>query len=125
MFENAILLPSLPSIGIAEIIIVLVVAIVAYFLVFNNFEKHLPVTRRILKLGIVVGTLVILGVLFGWYVYWGVIAIMTIGQIVLHGWYFPKKGINGLTAEPYDQYLATIQTMKGRNKSQVDKEKSA
>jgi len=125
MFENAILLPSLPSIGIAEIIIVLVIAIVAYFLVFNNFEKHSPVTRRILKLGIVVGTLVILGVLFGRYVYWGVIVIMTIGQIVLHGWYFPKKGINGLTAEPYDQYLATIQTMKGRNKSQVDKEKSA
>jgi hypothetical protein len=31
----------------------------------------------------------------------------------LHGWYFPKKGINGLTAEPYDRYLEVIQEMKG------------
>lgn len=38
---------------------------------------------------------------------------MTLGQIYLHGWYFPKHGINGLTAEPYDKYLEVIEKMKG------------
>ena len=41
---------------------------------------------------------------------------MTIGQVVLHGWYFPKQGINGLTAEPYDKYLETIEKMKGKDR---------
>ncbi len=39
---------------------------------------------------------------------------MTVGQVILHGWYFPKHGINGLTAEPYDIYLETIERMKGK-----------
>jgi len=113
MLVNSILLPSLPAVTITEVLVVFTIASVAYFVVFNNFEKHLPIARRILKLFIVVGTLAITGLLFSRYAFWGVITLMTIGQIVLHGWYFPKKGINGLTAEPYDKYLATIQEMKG------------
>ena len=116
MVVNSILLPSLPAVTTTELLIVFTIASVAYFVVFNNFEKHLPVARRILKLFIVVGTLAIICLLFSRYAFWGLITLMTMGQIILHGWYFPQKGINGLTAEPYDKYLATIQEMKGKKK---------
>jgi hypothetical protein len=63
---------------------------------------------------VVVGVLATIGILFGRFAFWGLITLMTIGQIYLHGWYFPKNGINGLTAEPYDKYLETIEKMKGK-----------
>ena len=113
MFEHPLLLSSLSPIRLTEILMVLAIASTAYFLVFNNFEKHLPLKRRVVKLLVVVGILAVLGVLFGRYVFWGIITLMTLGQIYLHGWYFPKHGINGLTAEPHDKYLEVIEKMKG------------
>ena len=114
MFEQPVLSPSSPPISFNAILIVLMIASAAYFLVFNNFEKHLPAQRRVVKLFMVIGVLAIIGILFGRYAFWGVITLMTIGQVILHAWYFPKQGINGLTAEPYDRYLAAIQKMKGQ-----------
>ncbi|MBL8089514.1 MAG: hypothetical protein JNJ43_04265 [Anaerolineales bacterium] len=97
-----------------EILIVLIIASIAYFIVFNNFEKHVSTQKRITKLFIVVGVLSIIGILFGRFAFWGMIALMTIGQVYLHGVYFPKHGINGLTAEPYDKYLELTERMKGK-----------
>lgn len=114
MFSNSILFPSLPAVSLTEILIVLTMASLAYFVVFNKFEKHVPMQRRIIKLVILVGVLAIIGILFGRFAFWGVIALMTIGQVYLHGVYFPKHGVNGLTAEPYDKYLETIARMKGK-----------
>ena len=113
MFEQPVILHRLPPIHLNEILIVFIVASIAYFLAFNNFEKHLPTARRVTKLFIVVSILAVIGILFGRYIFWGVIALMTMGQIYLHGWIFPKHGINGLTAEPYDKYLEVIEKMKG------------
>lgn len=112
MLNQPLLLPAFLPLGLADILIVLTISSLAYFVVFNNFEKHLPAQRRLTKLVIVNGVLAVIGILFGRVVYWGVIAVMTIGQIYLHGWYFPKHGINGLTAEPYDKYLQVIEEMK-------------
>lgn len=114
MFEHPVFFKSLPVITLIEILIVLTIASLAYFVVFNNFEKHVPTQNRIIKLFIVVGVLSIIGILFGRFAFWGVIGLMTIGQVYLHGVYFPKHGINGLTAEPYDKYLETIERMKGK-----------
>ena len=114
MFEQPVIFPALSPISLVEILTVLTIASIAYFLVFNNFEKHVPVQKRLAKLLIVVGVLAAIGVLFGRFAFWGVIALMTIGQMYLHGVYFPKHGINGLTAEPYDKYLETIERMKGK-----------
>ena len=113
MFDRPLFLPTVSPISLAEILIVFTIASIAYFLAFNNFEKHLPIKRRITKLFVVVGVLAVVGILFGRYVYWGIITLMTMGQIYLHGWYFPKQGINGLTAEPHDKYLEVIAKMKG------------
>jgi hypothetical protein len=114
MFEQSIIFPNLPSVSLTEILIVLSMASLAYFVFFNKFEKHVPVQRRITKLVIVVGVLSVIGILFSRFAFWGVIALMTVGQVYLHGVYFPKHGINGLTAEPYDKYLETIERMKGK-----------
>ena len=114
MFDQPVVLRALAPISLAEILIVFTIASMAYFLAFNNFEKHLPIQRRVTKLFVVVGVLAIIGILFGRFAFWGLITLMTIGQIYLHGWYFPKHGINGLTAEPYDKYLETIEKMKGK-----------
>lgn len=100
-----------------EILIVLTIASLAYFVVFNNFEKHLLPQRRITKLFSVVGILAVIGILFGRYTFWGMIMMMTIGQVYLHGWYFPKQGINGLTAEPHEKYLEVIEKMKGNKRT--------
>jgi hypothetical protein len=113
MLKQPIIFSALSPISLIEILAVLIIAGIAYFLVFNNFEKHVPIQGRIIKLGVVVGVLVIIGILFGRYAFWGVITLMTFGQIYLHGWYFPKHGINGLTAEPHDKYMEVIERMKG------------
>jgi len=117
MLEHPTFLPSLPPISLNEILLVLAIASTAYFFVFNNFEKHLPIKRRITKLFVVVGALAVLGILLGRYAFWGVIILMTIGQVYLHGVYFPKHGINGLTAEPHDKYLEVIAEMKGNKQT--------
>ena len=117
MFEQPAIFPTLSPISFVEILIVFTIASIAYFFVFNNFEKHLPIQRRVTKLFVVVGVLAIIGILLGRFAFWGLITLMTVGQIYLHGWYFPKHGINGLTAEPYDKYLETIERMKGKKGS--------
>ena len=113
MVELAILFPSLPAASLVEILIVLTIASLAYFVVFNNFEKHVPTTQRVTKLLVVIGVLAAIGIFLSRYAFWGVIGLMTIGQVYLHGWYFPKHGINGLTAEPHEKYLEVIAKMKG------------
>jgi hypothetical protein len=40
LFENSIFFPSTPSVSLTEILVVFAVACIAYFLAFNNFEKH-------------------------------------------------------------------------------------
>ena len=107
--------PSMPSVILTEILIVFAIASLAYFVVFNNFERHVLLRRRLAKLVILVGVLAMIGLLFGRIVFWGIISLMAIGQIYIHGVYFPKHGINGLTAEPHDRYLEVINKMKGNN----------
>ncbi|MGH8430144.1 MAG: hypothetical protein ACREUF_07045 [Solimonas sp.] len=85
-------------------------------IVFNNFEKHLPVWRRCAKFAVLVSALAVIGALFGRLVFYVALAALTLGQVVLHAWWFPRHGINGLTAEPYDRYLALIARMKHRRR---------
>ncbi len=115
--NQPIFFPSLPPISVTEIAVVFTVASLAYFVVFNKFEKHVPLKRRVAKLFILVGVLTGIGILFGRYGFWGLIGLMTIGQIYVHGWYFPKHGVNGWTAEPYDRYLELTEEMKGNRKA--------
>lgn len=82
--------------------------------VFNAFEKHLPWWRRVLKHGLVFGIVAAVRIALGAGALLAVLGVITAGQLVLHAWYFPKHGINGLTAEPYEKYLELISKMKKR-----------
>jgi hypothetical protein len=84
--------------------------------VFNNFERHLPLWRRISKHGLVFVAVCLIRIYAGRIGMLVFLAAMTTGQLVLHAWWFPKNGINGLTAEPYDKYLALVSRMKSRTK---------
>jgi hypothetical protein len=86
-------------------------------IVFNNFERHLPLYRRIAKYAILFAVLALIGLLLGRIAFWSVIGLMAIGQTVLHAWWFPRNGINGLTAEPHERYLELIGRMKDRRRA--------
>ena len=83
-------------------------------LIFNNFEKHLPWWRRIAKIVIIVGVLFLIGLIGRIWIYVS-LGIMALGIAILHGYWFPKHGINGITAEPYEEYLKLIRKNKDTN----------
>jgi hypothetical protein len=33
---------------------------------------------------------------------------IVVGVLVVHGWWLPRKGVNGWTAEPRDRYFALM-----------------
>jgi hypothetical protein len=123
LHKPSLVFSEFPSVSTHEVIITVLIAAAANFIVFKNFDKHLGAARRISKLVVLTAILTFIGILFGRQIYWGVIFIMTIGQIILHGWYFPMHGVNGLTAEPYDEYLALINKMKGKREDSWSKGK--
>ncbi|MGE0772230.1 MAG: hypothetical protein AB7K37_10995 [Cyclobacteriaceae bacterium] len=71
---------------------------------FGHFEEHTPKWRRVLKLLLFVGLVVLITSTIGrlWtYVFLGA---MLAAVAVVHGFVLPSKGINGLTAKPRDKY---------------------
>lgn len=89
------------------------VAIAAIFLMpghlfFGRFVEHNPRWRRLLKsllgLVLVVGTSVVAGRVWMSVV----LGAIVLGVLVVHGWWLPRKGVNGWTAEPRDRYYEII-----------------
>ena len=77
-------------------------------LCFGRFVEHQSRWRRLLKS--LVGATIVVGMSVWagrvWlYVLLGVIAV---GVLVVHGWWLPRKGVNGWTAEPRDRYYALL-----------------
>ncbi len=85
-------------------------------IVFNAFGKHLPASRRIAKLVAMLAVLTLIAHFAGRAAMWGVVALLTLGIAVVHAWWLPRRGINGLTAEPYEKYLELIGRGKGAHK---------
>jgi len=86
-------------------------AIVAAILAFGNwkfyrFDPFLPVWKRVLK------TVLALAVTGGVSWYFGtkgvavMLGVMTIPLLYVHGYWLPKNGVNGWTAEPREKYYA-------------------
>ena len=80
--------------------------------VFGRFEQHKPRRRRVIKQGVVVLTFVLLDAYVGRQWVFALLALAGLGVIYIHAWWLPKHGINGMTAEPYDQYLALVAPRK-------------
>lgn len=83
--------------------------------VFNNFEKHLSWVRRFTKLICIVLVLLGIEIFAGRVAMYSTVGVMMLGMTALHGYWFPKHGINGRTAEPYDKYLALVKKTRKKN----------
>ena len=73
-------------------------------ILFGHFEERTPKWKRVgkvvLVLGLVAGISAFAGPL------WGLapIALMLVVAAIVHLWWLPRHGINGLTGEPRDKY---------------------
>src|SRR5262249_51126281 len=75
-------------------------------ILFGQFEEKTPKWRRVLKFFIMTGAVTILSATAGraWSV--GFVGSLLAVATVIHGWWLPKHGVNGLTGEPEEKYYA-------------------
>jgi catechol 2,3-dioxygenase-like lactoylglutathione lyase family enzyme len=76
--------------------------------VFGRFEAHTPPARRIAKQLVVVAVFMLVELLAGRPWSLGLLGLLGVFFVGVHGWWLPRNGVNGLTAEPYDVYLKLI-----------------
>jgi hypothetical protein len=79
---------------------------------FGHFEERKPRWKRVTKIVIVTGAVAALSSEFG--TLWGLVpvALMLIVAAVVHGWWLPRHGINGITGEPKEKYYELIETRR-------------
>ena len=78
-------------------------------LVFAGYEAHVPWSKRMLKLVVMLGVLTVVHILLGRFWFYGVLAVAGVGMAILHGWWFHHRhGVHWRTAEPRARYLALI-----------------
>jgi len=77
-------------------------------LLFGRFEEHLPRWKRLLKWAL--GSAIYLALVQGAGRAWGALFLGVFGIVaaVVHGWWLPRHGVNGWTAEPYERYLKLV-----------------
>jgi hypothetical protein len=75
-------------------------------IVFAAFAERVPVWQRLLKFFVGIGLAVLISAAAGRGWFFGAIAVVLIAVGVVHGWWLPKHGINGWTAEPREKYYA-------------------
>jgi hypothetical protein len=77
-------------------------------ILFGHFEEHQPKARRLLKVGLFVGLIVVSS-------YWGLrwlgyalIGVLGLAAAYIHIWWLPSHGINGWTGEPKAKYYELL-----------------
>ena len=75
-------------------------------ILFGHFEERTPKWRRVLKFFLMTGLVTLISATAGRA--WSIALVGTLFGVVLviHGWWLPKQGINGWTAEPKEKYYA-------------------
>jgi hypothetical protein len=71
---------------------------------FGHFEEMTPKWKRLLKFITYTTVLCLISYYFGRHWFYISLGTMLIFVIIVHAWWLPKKGINGLTGEPRDKY---------------------
>jgi hypothetical protein len=79
---------------------------------FGHFEERKPRWKRVMKIVIVTGAVAALSSTFG--TLWGLVpvALMLIVAVIVHGWWLPHHGINGITGEPKEKYYELIESRR-------------
>ena len=73
-------------------------------ILFGHFEERTPKWRRVAKLLLVVGLTILITRTLGRIWVYVLLALMFLAFLLIHGWWLPKNGINGWTAEPKEKY---------------------
>ena len=73
-------------------------------ILFGHFEEGTPKWRRILKIFIFIGITILLTKYLGRAWCYLMLLIMSVAVCIIHAWWLPKHGINGLTGEPKEKY---------------------
>ena len=83
-------------------------------ILFGLFEEGAPKWRRVAKFFLLTGLAVLISATAGrtwFFVFLG--ALLTFASVI-HLWWLPKNGINGLTGEPKEKYYELRGWKKGR-----------
>ena len=78
-------------------------------ILFGQFDAQPSRARRIVKVVLTTGLVLVLSSLFGRIAVFALLAIAITGVAIIHAWYLPKHGINGFTGEPKENYDALRQ----------------
>jgi hypothetical protein len=73
-------------------------------LYLGRFSEYQPRWRRLLKSIVGVALVVATSAYLGRPWSWALIGAVCIGVVIVHGWWLPRHGVNGWTAEPKDRY---------------------
>ena len=77
-------------------------------LCFGRFVEYQSRGRRLIKSVLGVALLVGTSAWAGRTWMFVLVAAIVVGVLVVHGWWLPRKGVNGWTAEPRDRYFALM-----------------
>lgn len=85
----------------------------------GHFEERAPKIKKVIKLVVSLVLMIFLSVQFGRAVAFTVFGLMFLPIIYIHGFWLPKKGINGWTGEPKSKYYE----LRGWSKDIFNEEK--
>jgi len=77
-------------------------------LFFGRFVEYQSRGRRLVKSGVGIALLVGASIWGGRPWMYALLGAIVRGVLVVHGWWLPRKGVNGWTAEPRDRYYALM-----------------
>jgi hypothetical protein len=75
---------------------------------FGRFEEHRPRGRRALKVAALLTLSVALAATAGRGWMLALLGGLLVVAVVVHGWWLPRHGVNGWTAEPRERYYALL-----------------
>jgi hypothetical protein len=73
-------------------------------ILFGHFEERTPKVRRVAKFVLFMGLTAVLSATLGRAAVYVMLAVFFGAFVVIHGWWLPKQGVNGLTGEPRRRY---------------------
>jgi hypothetical protein len=76
------------------------------YIFFGHFEVFTAKWKKVLKIIVFTVLACTVSGLFGRLWFFIMLGVLSSLVIVIHGWWLPKNGINGLTAEPKEKYYA-------------------
>jgi len=75
-------------------------------ILMGHWEAQTPKWRRLLKFVLFVALTLALSRWLGRAWAFGFLGLLGVAVLIVHGWWLPRKGINGWTGEPKEKYYA-------------------